>query len=153
MFPPLLGIINGLSFIKGRFCHQEANFIYWQVLPPRSNGVFGRAPLQLSQLSSTNSLPNTSSSRNSRFGNSRKKTWSWESIFFMEFLKGYSKNTSYRHPHGVGVKLPTITTRYTRYPFARKNEDRQACAAAICRACYKKLIHRLKETSVNSAHY
>jgi hypothetical protein len=55
-------------------------------------------------------------------------------------LKGYSKNTSYRHPYGVGVKLPTIATGYATYRFAKKKKDREAhpflspCAFLLPRA-------------------
>jgi hypothetical protein len=67
-------------------------------------------------------LPNTSSFRNFGSGNSRKNLeLGANSIFFMELLKGCSKNTSYRYSHGVRIKLPTIATSYTRYLFLKKN--------------------------------
>jgi hypothetical protein len=55
-------------------------------------GVFGRAPLELSSLRSTNSMPNISGSRNSRFRNSTENLELWaNTIFFMELPKRCSK--------------------------------------------------------------
>jgi len=80
-----------------------------------TTGVFGRAPLQeLHQ----RVMPNAFSSSNS---NSEKNLeLGVNSWFFLELLKGCSKNTCYGLPHGVGVKLPTNATLYTTYRFTGK---------------------------------
>jgi len=73
-------------------------------------GVFGRAPLQELQQLYQSVMPNASSSNNS---NSEKNVeLGVNSMFFLELLKGCSKNTYYEHPHGVAVKLPTTATLY-----------------------------------------
>ena len=80
-----------------------------------SIGVFGRAPLQKLHQLHQRVIPNASSSSNS---NSKKNLeFGANSMFFLELLKGCSKNTSFTPTRGVRGYLPTIATNYTTYPF------------------------------------
>ena len=80
-----------------------------------SIGVFGRAPLQkLHQRTNVSyqmrPAPATPTpKKNLEFGAN--------SMFFLELLKGCSKNTSFTLTRGVRGYLPTIATNYTTYPF------------------------------------